>query len=61
MILLVIILFGVVVALISRSLRRRDADGYWDRDWSPSSSKPGLRIDFRRTGRDQRPPGSSGR
>lgn len=60
MIILVIIAFGIAVLLINRRLRRRDEDGYWDRDWSRSSSQPGLRIDFRRTGRDQRPPNDSG-
>lgn len=55
MVALIILLFGLVMAGISWLLRRRDRDGYWDRDWSDRASRPGMRwfFDFRGSGNYQ--------
>lgn len=54
---LLIAAFAAGMAGISYLLRRRDRDGYWDRDWKSSASRPGLRwfFDFRDSGRRQKP------
>jgi hypothetical protein len=48
--------FVVVLGTLSHYLRRRDVDGYWDRDWRSSAARPGLRwfFDFRDDGVNQR-------
>ena len=45
---------GFLVGLLAldRYLRRRDRDGYWDRDWRSSAARPGLKrlLDMSRDG-----------
>lgn len=52
-----IIGFAAFMAAVSWWLRRRDRDGYTDRDWSSSAARPGMRwfTDFGGTGIRQRP------
>jgi len=48
--------FVIALVILSHYLRRRDVDGYWDRDWRSSAARPGLRwfFDFRDDGVNQR-------
>lgn len=38
--------FAAAMGAVSWWLRRMDRNGYWDRRWESSSSKPGLRWFF---------------
>lgn len=59
MLILFIIGFAAAMTLLSRWLRRRDRDGYWDRDWSNTASRPGIKFfQFDDDGVRQRPPGT---
>lgn len=55
---LLIIGFAAAMTLLSRWLRRRDRDGYWDRDWSSPASRPGIKFfQFENDGARQHPAG----
>lgn len=49
-------LFAVALLIVDRLLRRRDRDGYWDRDWRSSAGHPGIKFfTFDEDGIRQRP------
>jgi uncharacterized membrane protein YbhN (UPF0104 family) len=45
-VLIVAVLLVVALVILSRWLRRRDVNGYWDRDWRSRAARPGLRSFF---------------